>query len=498
MSIVRLLPGGGTTSQVAAYTGLAREMVIDTTLWTLHIMDGSTAGGHQIGGMSALSQGSDVSISSPADGQLLMYHAATSKWINSGISLAWSAITSTPTTLAGYGITDGVTSSSLTSTLASYVTSSSLTTTLASYLTTSAASSTYLTQANAASTYAPLASPSITGTAKIANLVAGGATSITSAFYSGSGFGALVGTSGLGGAGAFAVYRWNTGNPATVIIGSSQSGTINSFAALAANVQFGRISFAGDNGAGLEVGANIIATTSSTGGTWSSTNGGTALTFQVSPDASTTPGTILTLSGNGTSTFVGTVTIPTLSVSTSATIPGYLTTATAASTYAPLASPTFTGTAAHAAATFSGTVSGAGITSLLAPYATLASPTFTGTVTVPSGNGATPVGYRGAPQRVSSSSTTLVVGDAGGSVVMTSGTASTVTIPASTFSAGDIVTVIAFNGTVVTSITAGTGMTMYATPGTATTSSTVTLTSVGIATIYFHSASDCVVMRSNT
>lgn len=41
---------------------------------------------------------------------------------------AWSTITATPTTLAGYGVTDGVTSAALTSTLTGYATTSALTT----------------------------------------------------------------------------------------------------------------------------------------------------------------------------------------------------------------------------------------------------------------------------------------------------------------------------------------------------------------------------------
>jgi hypothetical protein len=53
----------------------------------------------------------------------------------------WSTITSTPTTLSGYGITNGVTSSSLSSTLSGYLTASAIST-----------------------TYAPLASPTFTGT----------------------------------------------------------------------------------------------------------------------------------------------------------------------------------------------------------------------------------------------------------------------------------------------------------------------------------------------
>ena len=51
---------------------------------------------------------------------------------------AWSTITATPTTLAGYGITDGVTPSALTTALASYATTSALTTGLAGKLNTPA------------------------------------------------------------------------------------------------------------------------------------------------------------------------------------------------------------------------------------------------------------------------------------------------------------------------------------------------------------------------
>ena len=58
-------------------------------------------------------------------------------WIT---GLAWSKISSTPTTLSGYGITDALSSSTAAST----------------YLTQSSASSTYLTQSSASSTYQPL------------------------------------------------------------------------------------------------------------------------------------------------------------------------------------------------------------------------------------------------------------------------------------------------------------------------------------------------------
>jgi hypothetical protein len=106
----------------------------------------------------------------------------------------WSAITNTPATLAGYGITNGITAATAASTYAS-IASPTFTGTvtipsgasIAGYLTTNSAASTYaplasptftgtvtipsgasisgyLTSATAASTYAPLASPALTGT----------------------------------------------------------------------------------------------------------------------------------------------------------------------------------------------------------------------------------------------------------------------------------------------------------------------------------------------
>ena len=66
-------------------------------------------------------------------------------WIT---GLGWSKISSTPTTLSGYGITDALSSSTAAST----------------YLTQSNAASTYLTQSTASSTYAPINNPTFTGT----------------------------------------------------------------------------------------------------------------------------------------------------------------------------------------------------------------------------------------------------------------------------------------------------------------------------------------------
>lgn len=78
---------------------------------------------------------------------------------------AWSTITSTPTTLAGYGITDAITAATAASTYApishnqAWSTITSTPTTLSGYGITDA-----ITAATAASTYAPIASPTFTGT----------------------------------------------------------------------------------------------------------------------------------------------------------------------------------------------------------------------------------------------------------------------------------------------------------------------------------------------
>ena len=73
---------------------------------------GSGGGG---GGATALIDLVDVAISNPTDGQVLKYNATTHKWYNGtdeGLtSLPWSSITSKPTTLSGYGITDAYISS---------------------------------------------------------------------------------------------------------------------------------------------------------------------------------------------------------------------------------------------------------------------------------------------------------------------------------------------------------------------------------------------------
>ena len=66
----------------------------------------SSGGG---GGSSTLADLLDVAISSPTNGQVLMYNASTNKWYNDTVqqgSSDWNSISNKPTTIAGYGITD--------------------------------------------------------------------------------------------------------------------------------------------------------------------------------------------------------------------------------------------------------------------------------------------------------------------------------------------------------------------------------------------------------
>nr|DAQ83311.1 MAG TPA: major tropism determinant [Caudoviricetes sp.] len=51
----RVAQMGNTAEKVAAYTGIPKQIVVDTTTWRPHIMDGSTAGGHPVAMQSDLS-----------------------------------------------------------------------------------------------------------------------------------------------------------------------------------------------------------------------------------------------------------------------------------------------------------------------------------------------------------------------------------------------------------------------------------------------------------
>lgn len=96
----------------------------------------------------------DVSAQSPTNGDTLVYNSSTTLWtktaqstlsVASAAAVPFSGVTSKPTTLSGYGITDAYSSSNP----SGYITSSAL--------------SPYLTTATAASTYLPLAGGTLTG-----------------------------------------------------------------------------------------------------------------------------------------------------------------------------------------------------------------------------------------------------------------------------------------------------------------------------------------------
>lgn len=39
---------GDTTEKVKAYTGIPKQLVVDTSRWKIHLMDGSTPGGYEV------------------------------------------------------------------------------------------------------------------------------------------------------------------------------------------------------------------------------------------------------------------------------------------------------------------------------------------------------------------------------------------------------------------------------------------------------------------
>jgi hypothetical protein len=107
------------------------------------------------------------------------------------------------------------------------------------------------------------------------------------------------------------------------------------------------------------------------------------------------------------------------------------------------------------------TLAGYGITNGItaataaATYAPIASPTFTGTAQIPDNaptNTNYPVGYRDAPQNSKTTNYTLILSDAGKSVLM-NGTSLTLTIPANISVAFPIGTVILVVNTNTTSLT---------------------------------------------
>ena len=39
---------GDTTDKVKAYTGIPKQLVVDTSKWKIHLMDGATPGGYEV------------------------------------------------------------------------------------------------------------------------------------------------------------------------------------------------------------------------------------------------------------------------------------------------------------------------------------------------------------------------------------------------------------------------------------------------------------------
>lgn len=57
----RVAQMGGTASQVAAYTGIAKQIVVDTTNWRVHVMNGTTAGGIRLARFDEIPAATDLS-----------------------------------------------------------------------------------------------------------------------------------------------------------------------------------------------------------------------------------------------------------------------------------------------------------------------------------------------------------------------------------------------------------------------------------------------------
>lgn len=121
------------------------------------------------------------------------------------------------------------------------------------------------------------------------------------------------------------------------------------------------------------------------------------------------------------------------------------------------------------------------IATLYADKANIAGPTFTGTVTLPGGE----AGYRKIV-RVASTGETLATTMVGKCVATTGD----MTVPNSTFAAGDAVSIYC-NSSSAVSIIQGSGVTLRS-AGTATTG-TATLAAYGMATVWFNTASEAIV-----
>ena len=48
---------GDTTEKVEAYTGIPKQLVVDTSKWDIHLMDGATPGGYKVAMAADLAAG---------------------------------------------------------------------------------------------------------------------------------------------------------------------------------------------------------------------------------------------------------------------------------------------------------------------------------------------------------------------------------------------------------------------------------------------------------
>lgn len=127
------------------------------------------------------------------------------------------------------------------------------------------------------------------------------------------------------------------------------------------------------------------------------------------------------------------------------------------------------GTGATNGLTLSGSVSSSGNLTLGGSVTSVASGATIDSVTI---------GYRNTPQSTNTTAAAGATGDVGKTILATG----TITIPNSTFAAGDIISIVNNSGA---SITITTNLTTTYVAGTATTGTTRTLAQRGIATIYF-------------
>ena len=154
----RVAQAGGTSNQLASYTGIAKQLVVNTDTFRVHVMDGATAGGIPLARLSDL-QNIDLS-------QYVTNTAADQTYLKIGAK-ASSAET------ADKAISDASGNNISTT----YATKEELSTGLdskqaaGSYLTTESATNTYLTISNASGTYLTKTDASNSYLGKTANAV---------------------------------------------------------------------------------------------------------------------------------------------------------------------------------------------------------------------------------------------------------------------------------------------------------------------------------------